>query len=102
MGASMMYRIVFATAIILVLALAETTDDVKLGLENISKAGHPRTASLSMHVDGNRPSSLFSIPRSANSRDFHGNPSDSSPPFLCLQTQAIDEIELLNDIADCD
>jgi hypothetical protein len=102
MGASMMYRIVFATAIILVLALAETTDDVKLGLENISKAGHPRTASLSMHVDGNRPSSLFSIPRSANSRDFHGNPSDSSPPFSCLQTQAIDEIELLNDIADCD
>ena len=98
----MMYRIVFATAIILVLALAETTDDVKLGLENISKAGHPRTASLSMHVDGNRPSSLFSIPRSANSRDFHGNPSDSSPPFSCLQTQAIDEIELLNDIADCD
>ena len=48
MGASMMYRIVLAAAIILVLALAETTDDVKLGLENISKAGHPRTASLSI------------------------------------------------------
>jgi hypothetical protein len=102
MGASMIHRIVFAAAIILVLALAKAAGDVKLGLENISKAGHPRTASLSMHVDGNRPSSLFSIPQSANSRDFHGNHSDSSPPFSCLQMQAIDEIELLNDVSDCD
>ena len=102
MGASMIYRIVLFAAIILVLALAKAAGDAKLGLGNASDARHPRTASLSMHVDGDRPSSLFSIPRSANSRDFHGNPSDSSPPFSCLQTQAIDEIELLNDIADCD
>jgi hypothetical protein len=102
MGASMIHRIVLAAAIILVLALAETTDDVKLGLGNISKAGHPRTASLSMHVDGNRPSSLFSVPQSANSWDFHGNFSDSYSPFSCLQMQAIDEIELLNEVADCD
>src|ERR1700730_16711096 len=102
MGASMFHRIVLAGAIILVLALAETTDDVKLGLGNISKTGHPRTASLSMHVDGNRPSSLFSIPQSANSRDFPGNSSDSYPPFSCLQMQTTDEIELLSEVADCD
>jgi hypothetical protein len=102
MGASMIYRIVFAAAIILVLALAKAAGDVKLGPGNASEGRHPRTASPSMHVEIDRPASLFSIPQSANSRDFHGNSSDSYPPFSCLQTQAIDEIELPSDVSDCD
>jgi hypothetical protein len=100
MGASMIYRIVFAAAIILVLVLAEAAGDMKLGLGNTSEARHPRSASLPMHVEGNRPSSLFSMPQSPNSRNFHGNYSD--PPFSCLQMQAIDEIELLSNVAVCD